>query len=60
MKTLEMKYMTLLKDKKSDDKWSEFSDTVFLNENNSSSSDAESKENSSAVTSTTQNPTVNF
>ena len=55
-----MKYMTLLKDKKSDDKWSEFSDTVFLNENNSSSSDAESKENSSAVTSTTQNPTVNF
>ena len=37
--TLEMKYMTLLKDKKLDDKWSESSDTVSLNENNSSNSD---------------------
>ena len=45
--------------KRSDDEWSEPSDTNFLDENNSSSSDTESDQKSSAGTSTTQNLTVN-
>ena len=51
--------MTLLKDKKSNDKWSESSDTVFLDENNSRSSDTESDKKPSARTSATQDPIAN-
>ena len=46
-------------DKKSDDEWSESSDTDFLHENSSNSIDTKSDKKSSAGTSTKQNPTVN-
>ena len=45
--------------KKSDYKWFEFSDTDFLDENNSSSSGTESDKKSTGGTSTTQKPTIN-